>query len=410
MKYYNFLCLSLCMLSFRAVAQYKPEYAYLEPAVRCQLDPIVMEKMIEQQEANNFDADNSKVVCARAYAEKGDFKKVNSWIAQIRGAGAKRWAISEAAQALVAGKRFNEAEQLVLPYIDTDPRRFDTIYPNWYLRQSYITTYGVSILYSYAAVLYQKGDYTNGIKYFKKAEDAQTSGGFYHAREEELGALLLMQTGNRVEAIKRMRVLLSWGINRPAAFLSAAKDLFTTYYFKINSYQQYVDSITKSNRQRMMAAVNLRQEMRTMPDVLLKDMKGNDFSLKSLRGKTVFVYMWSLPETNFKDNPFAEVQRAKEYYAKDTNVVFICIHSSENIPGADIAAKQYLESRQIDLPLYIDPQNFEHPNKTLAHQLAASESGQWLFLDRGAKISWWTRDLRPENAFESIKAYMDATK
>lgn len=410
MKYYNYLCVSLCMLSLRAVAQYKPEYAYLEPAVRCQLDPIVMEKMIGLQEANNFDADNSKVVCASAYAEKGDFKKVNIWIAQIKGTGAKRWAISEAAKALVAGKRFKEAEELVLPYIDTDPRRFDTIYPNWYLRQTHINTYGVSILYSYAAILYQKGDYTNGMKYFKKAEDADRSGGFYHAREEELGALLLMHTGNSAQAIKRMRVLLSWGINRPGAFLAAAKDLFTTCYFKINSYQQYVDSITKSNRQRMMAAVNLRQDIRTMPDVLLKDIKGNDFSLKRLHGKTVFVYLWNLPETNFKDNPFAEVQRAKEYYAKDTNVVFICIHSSENIPGADTAAKRYLESKKIDLPLYIDPQNFEHPNETLAHQLAASESGQWFFLDRGAKISCWTRDLRTENAFESIKAYIDATK
>lgn len=358
----------------QAAAQYYSQAESSDERIRSQGDPAIMEKMTRAFEAKYGDADRAKIYLVQAYAERVDMGKVIFWLKTFKNQTFQHQAACSAVRILLSHKHYKEAEVLLQPYLHLDLTKEDA---NGYMGDTLqvYKEYAIRCFYYYAEVQYHKGNYKTAMQYIQAALDVDKGHTFFGYPQRELLALLYMHTGKTREASMEMRSLISGAPDRNKEFLAAAKKLLPDYQQRVASASAWLYKRIKDETLKKMQTLNIQ-----VPDIQLKDKKGNAFSLNSLRGKTVFIYFWTIDQTDLYDNSFAILQRVKESYANNPDVAFICIHTYETAASTATDVVNYLDRKGYQLDLYFDlkdPVTKENPMATALHLESANIERAW---------------------------------
>ncbi|RFM32944.1 redoxin domain-containing protein [Chitinophaga silvisoli] len=374
MKLSTFLFCCLSLQTMQATAQYDSQAEFSQDRIKTQGDPAIMEKMTRTFEAKYGDADRAKVYLVEAYADRADMNKVRYWLKDFKNQTFQHQAACSAVRILLTNKHYKEAEVLLQPYLHLDLTKEDA---NGYMGPTLLVYKddAIRFFYYYAEVQYHKGNYKTAMRYMQAALDVDKGHTFFDFRQRELLALLYMHMGKTSEASMEMHSLISGAPDRNKEFMAAAKKCLPDYQQKVASATAWLYKRIKDETLKKMQTVNIQ-----VPDIQLKDEKGNGFSLSSLRGKTVFIYFWTIDQTDLYDNSFPVLQRVKESYANNPDVVFICIHTYEAAASTATDVANYLDRKGYNLDLYLDlkdPVTKKNPMATALHLESANLERAW---------------------------------
>lgn len=339
------LMLTGLLVSGSTFAQQDTSFSGLFNAVKAETEPARMEALVITMErvATREHAPNtaelltySQAHLVETFAHVGNFAKANSWRDKMAAGRWKDDALLQIAAALTEQNKLAEAEKLVKPYAEgkvaasNGSGQFATDYTPYF-----VTQYGV--------ILYKKGAYK---------EAAAKLAGARKTEQREMYALALMATGDKEQAMTETNKLLLLPGERSKDFLAGVKKL----YGNDARFQQVLDSAVAVKQKRIVEKMSKMKVDQPAPDFHLTNVNGKSVSLASLRGKTVILDFWAtwcIPCVG----SFPGMQRAVDYYAKDTNVVFMFIHTSERSKTATDEAKRLLSNKHYRFDLYMDLTN-----------------------------------------------------
>ncbi len=314
--------------------------SYYFNAIKSEAEPVAKEKLLLQMQAvtsgNDTGLDYCKGLVAEAYAETGDIKKMTYWLNNIKDEEYRNSAILISVRILSVVGKFTEAESILLPILE----KAETGEVKGISRS--LNRYAKSL---YGTILYRKGEYQKSLSYLKSSQDEQESG-------NEIYALALMRAGQTEAAIGEMKKIISQQVHRSDEFELVAKQLFVQVYGNDKLYRQMSDSALAVQKRKIDEKIAARTIKQPAPDFTITNVKGETVSLESLHGKTIVMDFWatwcqpcvaSLPA----------MQKLVEYYAKDTSVVFMFIHTAERSNTASEDAKKLLAFKRLKLEPYL---------------------------------------------------------
>jgi thiol-disulfide isomerase/thioredoxin len=103
----------------------------------------------------------------------------------------------------------------------------------------------------------------------------------------------------------------------------------------------------------MLAKVEKMKVNEPAPDFEITDFNGKTVSLKSLKGKTIFIDFWATWCVPCVAS-FPGMQKAVDYYKNDKSVVFMFVHTAEKNDNATAEAKKMIASKKHDFDVYMD--------------------------------------------------------
>jgi thiol-disulfide isomerase/thioredoxin len=328
-------------------------------AVKSESDPQKMEWLVNrlEQKAATEGGSNTALFLnfsrghvAAAFAEAGNVEKARYWMASLNDPAWKEGTVLEASQKLIAAGKLSAAESLLQPYLN-QPRPLVVSADAFARRPD-----SLEFTYLYGVVLYKMEDYKKSLLYLTLPGAADKAQAVEAARSRggaEIYALALMAAGDTGMAVRATAALLLAPGERSVAFKSAARQFFEKQYGSNRYYQQLEDAAATLEKKRLYDKVSAMRVNEPAPAFILTGTDGKKVSLESLRGKTVIIDFWAtwcIPCVG----SFPGMQRAVNYYAGDTSVVFMFVHTSEHGANAAEDAMRLMHNKQYTFQVYMD--------------------------------------------------------
>jgi peroxiredoxin/predicted negative regulator of RcsB-dependent stress response len=355
MKFLQLLILGATILHLSVTAQKKDSsFSFLYNVVKSGTNPEQLEYIIHKMEAVGNEGNDqmnvdlisySKAHVAELYAHSGNSTRATFWIDQVSDSAWKESAALSSVEALMEVNKIADAEKLLQPFLnaalDNPPRdRNNMKLVNRVPKALFRFKYGI--------ILYKKGEYSKALNYLDPS-----NGIAQEPNNREYYPLLLIAVGRNEEAVAAIKIVMNGKGDASDDFMKTASQLFKKYYHNSTSFQQFSDSVALVKGQTAEKKMSAYKVNQPASDFSITDVRGKTISLASLKGKTVIMDFWAtwcVPCVG----SFPGMQRAVNYYKKDTNVVFMFIHTSERSETATEDAISLLTNRHYTFDLFMD--------------------------------------------------------
>lgn len=208
-----------------------------------------------------------------------------------------------------------------------------------------------SMFYTQYALLLDKNDETaKAATYAKMAYENNT------ADNEAAGnyAGLLVKDKQYAAALPVLEALVSKGMSN-AGIRAHLKEAYIALRGAAG-YDAYLTDITRTLKQAAIDSVQKQVITEPAPMFTLSDVDGKNWSLAELQGKVVVLDFWATWCTPCKKS-FPAMQMAVNKYSKDTNVVFLFIHTWERNENAAADARKYVTDNKYRFHVLMDLKN-----------------------------------------------------
>ncbi len=369
-------------------------------SIKSEVDAPRMELMLQEMikkskgERDQMLVDMSAQNTAIAFAELGNVAKAKYWIVHIKGNDWKLPAISAVVKALSENGKIADAEAIVASIVDTAKGNSE-----FGLSDSEKSQFrGL-----YGMILYKKGKYKDALPYL-------TSGAGRYGEVQELYAMALNRSGNSDQAFAEMNKVMSKASHLGDDFKTEAKALFVKKQGNDKGFKAILDSIDQAQAQKMLAKVEKMKVNEAAPDFEITDFKGNRVSLKSLKGKTVFIDFWATWCVPCVAS-FPGMQKAVDYYKGDDSVVFMFVHTAEKNGNATEEAKKMIAAKKHSFDVYMDLKDKASGKNPMMSAFKVSMLPTKLVIDPNGVIRYRTAGyIGVDEAIPEIKTMIDMVR
>lgn len=305
-------------------------YNYVKSATDAKRMDAMTELFLSKTGSNaDSRADQCCKYVAIAYACEGNLEKTIYWLGKCTDKSTIRTGIFSIMTEFLKSNQLDLAEKFLVSDIVTnaglDKHKLDDLK---------------------GELLFQQGNFAEAAPLLKAAYDRSGA-------NASLYATALLKSGHsdrvfdEVDQIARKQLYLS------DEFKEAAKAAYQKKFGNARRLTAILDSTMLVQRREMEQKVAKMAISLPAPDFELTDLQGRTVSLKSLRGKTVFIDFWATwcgPCVY----SFPGMQKAVDYYKHDTSVVFLFVHSYERVPNATEEVKRYIHDKKYRFDVYMD--------------------------------------------------------
>lgn len=373
-------------------------FSQLFAALKSEPDPVKKEylglKMENRAEGPNaMLLDYSRQMIADAFAEAGDVKKAVNWCDRITDSAIKDNAVFSVARELTQKGKLAEAEKLIMPVWEK-AKSGNGASGGGMMRAP--TSGDFAMLYG--TILYKQGQYKKALGFLTPAE---------RSRPNELYAMALAKAGEEENALQEMATLLLAPGHRTAEFTVIAKSVFQKKDGDLNRYNRLIDSAEVIANKKMADKVNAMMVSEAAPDFELTNINGNKVSLKSLKGKTVILDFWATWCQPCVAS-FPGMQKAVDYYKKDSSVVFMFIHTAEKSvdPVGDV--KRFMTYKKYRFDIYMDLKDKSTHQSPVARSFNVGGIPAKFVIDKNGMIRFKnTGFISEDEAVKEIKMMVD---
>jgi thiol-disulfide isomerase/thioredoxin len=332
-----FMHLAVCLASVygfnsNVLAQTLPadtSFTGLFNSVKSEVDAPRMELMVNEMikksrgDRDQMLIDASAQNTAIAFAEAGNTAKAKYWINKVKEGDWKRATFSAVAMKLIDTGKLSEAESVIE---GEDKELFG---------------------YLYGVIRFRQGKYKEALPYLSPVQGRGNEG------NRELYAIALSRTGRVDQAFIEINKIMSKSGHFGADFQKEAKAVYIKKYGNDNGFRAKLDSVSSAESKKMLTKVEKMKVNEPAPDFEVTDFNGKTVSLKSLKGKTIFIDFWATWCVPCVAS-FPGMQKAVDYYKNDDSVVFMFVHTAEKNEGATAEAKKMIASKKHNFDVYMD--------------------------------------------------------
>lgn len=213
-----------------------------------------------------------------------------------------------------------------------------------------VKKYGSMFYTQYASILAKNGKTALAADYARKAYENNTTD------NEAAGnyAGLLTQSKQYTAALPILEEMVRKGLSNIEARANL-KEAYTALKGS-EGYDAYVTELTKALKQAAVDSVKKQLVSEPAPMFTLSDVDGKNWSLAELKGKVVILDFWATWCSPCKKS-FPAMQMAVNRFSKDSNVVFLFIHTWEKGEGATADAKKYVTDNKYNFHVLMDLRN-----------------------------------------------------
>lgn len=322
-------------------------------------------------------ADQCCEYVAIAYAWEGKLEKAVHWLSKRKEPATRNMGITAVMKELLKAGHLEMAERFLETAVVTqsgiDKRKLDDLK---------------------GELLFRQGKFDAALPLLKAAYERTKYGA-------ELYLLALLKSGDSASVFEEVDKIAAKELYLSEAFKTTAKAAYRKKFGKADRIASIFDSAAAAQQKEMAEKVAKMAVDQPAPDFELTDLNGNTVSLKSLRGKTVFIDFWATwcgPCVY----SFPGMQKAVDYYKNDTSVVFLFVHSYERVPNATQEVKRYISDKKYRFDVYMDLGSTVAKNFNVTHlptKLVIDKNG--MLKAKGAGL------IMEERAIPEVKAMIE---
>lgn len=349
------------LAQFTAHSQENIKFSDYMNSIKSESDPLKMEvtmleletkKEVLTNESNKELIDFCRGHVADAFAETGDVAKVKYWLSRMENERWKQSSVMAVTEKLIELRKLDAADSIMQPYLKMN--ELGLALKNGDMWGAPLTQKDFE--YKHGVILYYKGQYKKAIPYLTPPQQESTEKAGAGFQEPEIYAMALVAVGEKQKAEPLVTSLILGTGERSSDFTASAKKLYAGLYGNDAYYNNLVDSAAMLEKKRVLAKISPMMTNEPAPAFKITDVNGKTVSLESLKGKIVILDFWAtwcIPCVA----SFPAMQKAVNYYAKDTSVVFMFIHTQERGPKSIDDAKNLLKAKKYTFDLYMDLRN-----------------------------------------------------
>ncbi|MES2277038.1 MAG: redoxin domain-containing protein [Bacteroidota bacterium] len=328
-----------------------PIYREAEPAKKVEMYNAAKANFTLSKALN----DNLLISIATAYSAKKDyagFKKYTDMVQDKSNLAAAfnsvAWPLAEAGENLdIAAGLSKQSLDIVEGYHANPPAAYLTLPPSQ--RKDAINSGYAMYADTYGLILYKQGKFADALAYQQKAVDFQ-KGSSVEVNERLI--TFLAANGKTKEAMQKAEDFIKAGKST-----GKMKDELKTLYVKAKGsdkdYATYIGGLeaiayTKAKAEVMEQMLNLKAQ-----GFALKDTKGNEVSLASLKGKVVVVDFWATWCGPCKAS-FPAMQKMVTKYKDNPNVQFVFVDTWETDPKKEELVTKFIADNKYDFHVLYD--------------------------------------------------------
>jgi len=222
--------------------------------------------------------------------------------------------------------------------------------------------------------------------------------------------MALSRSGNLDQAFDEMNKIMGKASYLGEDFQKEAKAVFVKKQGNDKRFKTVIDSIAQVQTQKMTAKVEKMKVTVPAPDFEVADFNGKTVSLKSLKGKTVFIDFWATWCVPCVAS-FPGMQKAVDYYNGDTSVVFMFVHTAEKNGNATEEAKKMIASKKHRFDVYMDLKDKATGKNPMLTAFRVSGLPTKLVIDPNGVIRYRTAGyIGVDEAIPEIKTMIDMAR
>ncbi len=293
---------------------------------------------------------------ARSYYQQKDMENFEKYLSKVEDKSSRASILNNFAWPMAeSGKNLDEAEALSKKSLDliTDLQKNLDDKPDYYTVNQYKKN--LESMYrmyadTYAFILFKQGKIKEAIAYQEKAHDHK--GRNTEANERYIDYLM---ADNQYETAKdKAEDFIKVGHGN-----EKIKEAYRTTYLKANPSATDVEENLIAF-EKVAYATQVSEIKKTMldedaPSFTLKDMKGTDISLESLKGKTVILDFWAT-WCGPCIASFPGMQEVVSKYKNDAKVVLLFVDTFERGPNREKMVEDFIKSNKYDFHVVYDPE------------------------------------------------------
>ena len=171
----------------------------------------------------------------------------------------------------------------------------------------------------------------------------------------ELYSKSLVENSEYDIAMSKISDFIKSGYNT-AVMKSYLKEAYLNEKGTENGFETYAAQFEDAAKEKLVNELNDEMIQEPAPQFTLKNLEGQEFSLKDFKGKTVVLDFWAT-WCGPCISSFPGMQKAVEKYAKDDNVQFFFVNSWERVDNKKQNAKEFISKNNYPFNVLLDEDN-----------------------------------------------------
>jgi thiol-disulfide isomerase/thioredoxin len=135
-----------------------------------------------------------------------------------------------------------------------------------------------------------------------------------------------------------------------------------------SGYESYISSLKKATEPHLKKRIKSAMINKPFNSFALKDLNGNRFDLKELRGKIVVIDFWATWCQPCKD-AFPGLKAVVEQYHEDKSVKFLFIDTWENLKNPESSIQSFMVQNNYPFTVLLDDYDSNGKHRVIAKQL-----------------------------------------
>ncbi|MFI5162234.1 MAG: redoxin domain-containing protein [Sphingobacteriales bacterium] len=297
--------------------------------------------------------DRFNLLMAEAYLQKKDMEGYNKYDSRLKNKASLPGYLNNIAwQWAETGKHLPEAEKLAKEAIDILDAQIahpvGSAFASPKMEKGYAEGSYNAIADTYAYILWKENKSAEALPYMKTVYDRTNN----ELNSTEHYAEILAGTGQYTKAME----IIDKGIKDGQSSAVLADELKKDY-IKVkgsdNGYSQYLASLEKIAKAKIMADLAKTMINMPAPTFALKDIDGNTVSLADLKGKVVIVDFWATWCGPCKAS-FPGMQLAVNKYKDNPNVKFLFVDCWETVQNYADGVKKFITDNKYTFHVLLD--------------------------------------------------------